>query len=979
MRKVKGKGWIAVATTALALGVSIPTTILAASPQAIQAVLTSAKSSDFDDKASLASDEAIQTESAKALESITGKWSQNTLDQVKAEIERQKELGLEAYVVQWGDTLSVIAEAIESDVQELADANGISDRDLILTGDILNGVLSETESVVVSQAPAQTNNSNQVTPAQPSTPAPEAPKPVEPEPETPDTDKPVEENPDTDKPVEENPDTDKPVEENPDTDKPVEENPDTDKPVEENPDTDKPVEENPDTDKPVEENPDTDKPVEENPDTDKPVEENPDTDKPVEENPDTDKPVEEDPGTDKPVEENPDTDKPNTGEPTPETPAPEEPSEELPTEESVESEHVVGEATREVISTEDVDSEIVGREGEAYVEGVVELSEGPYDINSNDYQDPSTYEKVETEVPLLDEEGNPLLDEEGNQLFDVVIEEVEIPGAWHQRSVIYSTTVHTTSPGVRVIYDNTLADGVEVEDFAGVTGVRNVTDVQEVIDGETVEQFVDDVVVTEMQDRVIRLGTKPAGNIKETVKETQVITQGKKVIKDPNKWEDFVEVVPGKAGSIVKVYETLYTQDGEVLATVEVSEDVIEAEYDVTIVGTKPIKGQKTVTDTVAIPFETEVREVDSYGTEERVIQAGVNGSKVVTTTIHTEKGVEVSREVTGEEITKAPVNKIVEVGKANLATKEVKETEAITFKKVTRNNPDMLEGETKVVQQGKDGVMTYTYKVELKDGVEVSRQLLGEEITTSAVDEITEVGTKSRIQTQLRSEQESIDPTIIERNNPNMYWDEMNVVQEGSNGLLMITFEDTYEDGKLVGTKEIKREVKVNPVDRIIEVGTKLREGEQERDLDLVRQEFHRLLNEHRVSLGKSELAYYDEMQEGADLRAYEVREGGGHFSHTRPDGTSHSTVFSDIKDIDGERFLVGENVLYRAWYDHQSEQDAALAMFNQFKNSPGHYANMISDSYSGQALGLHVNEKQRDTYTWTYVSMAQSLIRTY
>ena len=262
MRKLKGKGWIAVATTALALGASIPATILAASPQAIQAVLTSAKSSNFDGKDTLSNDEAIQTESSKALDAITSRWTMNDLDTVKAEITRQKDLGLEAYVVQWGDTLSVIAEAIESDVQELADANGITDRDLILTGDILNGVLSEAESVVVTPAPAQTDNSNQVTPAQPSTPAP-------------DTDKPVEEKPDTNKPVEEKPDTDKPVEEKPDTDKPVEENPDTDKPVEENPDTDKPVEEEPDTDKPVEEEPDTDKPVEEEPDTDKPVEEDP--------------------------------------------------------------------------------------------------------------------------------------------------------------------------------------------------------------------------------------------------------------------------------------------------------------------------------------------------------------------------------------------------------------------------------------------------------------------------------------------------------------------------------------------------------------------------------------------------------------------------------------------------------------------------------------------------------------------------------
>lgn len=52
MRKVRGKGWI-VASAALALGVAVPTTILATSPQAIQAVLTSAKSSTFTDKATL--------------------------------------------------------------------------------------------------------------------------------------------------------------------------------------------------------------------------------------------------------------------------------------------------------------------------------------------------------------------------------------------------------------------------------------------------------------------------------------------------------------------------------------------------------------------------------------------------------------------------------------------------------------------------------------------------------------------------------------------------------------------------------------------------------------------------------------------------------------------------------------------------------------------------------------------------------------
>ena len=281
MRKVKGL-WVAVALIG-AVGLSTPINVAnAQSP--VEFVLTSNASTKFANKAELSDDELVQTESAKALESITGKWTMNGLEQVKAEIQRQKDLGLEAYVVQWGDTLSVIAEAIESDVQELADVNGISDRGLILTGDILNGVLSEVESVDVSQAPTQNNNSNQVTPTQPSKPAPDTDKPVE---EKPDTNKPVEEKPDTDKPVEENPDTDKPVEENPDTDKPVEENPDTDKPVEENPDTDKPVEETP---KPEEPKPEEPKPEEPKPEEPKPETPKPETPKPEEPKPEEPKP-----------------------------------------------------------------------------------------------------------------------------------------------------------------------------------------------------------------------------------------------------------------------------------------------------------------------------------------------------------------------------------------------------------------------------------------------------------------------------------------------------------------------------------------------------------------------------------------------------------------------------------------------------------------------------------------------------------------
>lgn len=99
-------------------------------------------SSDFENKDVVQSDETIQKESSLAMGGIAATWTDNSVEEIKTEIERQRELGLPAYVVQWGDTLSVLAEALGVSVDYLVDLNNISDRHLILTGDILVGVLA---------------------------------------------------------------------------------------------------------------------------------------------------------------------------------------------------------------------------------------------------------------------------------------------------------------------------------------------------------------------------------------------------------------------------------------------------------------------------------------------------------------------------------------------------------------------------------------------------------------------------------------------------------------------------------------------------------------------------------------------------------------------------------------------------------------------------------------------------------------------
>ena len=67
--------------------------------------------------------------------------------------------------------------------------------------------------------------------------------------------------------------------------------------------------------------------------------------------------------------------------------------------------------------------------------------------------------------------------------------------------------------------------------------------------------------------------------------------------------------------------------------------------------------------------------------------------------------------------------------------------SEPATFETVRVANPDMLEGEEKVVQEGADGVRTSVYEVVWSNGQQVSRQFV-EELDSTAVDKIVEYGT---------------------------------------------------------------------------------------------------------------------------------------------------------------------------------------------------------------------------------------------
>lgn len=71
-----------------------------------------------------------------------------------------------------------------------------------------------------------------------------------------------------------------------------------------------------------------------------------------------------------------------------------------------------------------------------------------------------------------------------------------------------------------------------------------------------------------------------------------------------------------------------------------------------------------------------------------------------------------------------------------------VTQTEEVPFERVTVEDDTMDLGTSAVTTAGVAGVRTLTYTVTLTDGVETARELVGDEVTTAPIDEVTSVGT---------------------------------------------------------------------------------------------------------------------------------------------------------------------------------------------------------------------------------------------
>ena len=68
--------------------------------------------------------------------------------------------------------------------------------------------------------------------------------------------------------------------------------------------------------------------------------------------------------------------------------------------------------------------------------------------------------------------------------------------------------------------------------------------------------------------------------------------------------------------------------------------------------------------------------------------------------------------------------------------------------------------------------------------------------------------------------------------------------------------------------------------------------------------------------------------------------------FSHNRPDGRFFDSVMADLNY---NIFAFGENIAYGSKYG------SPKAVSEGWKNSPGHYANMINADYGSIGIGVY------------------------
>ncbi|RRN46262.1 LPXTG cell wall anchor domain-containing protein [Streptococcus halitosis] len=393
----------------------------------------------------------------------------------------------------------------------------------------------------------------------------------------------------------------------------------------------------------------------------------------------------------------------------------------------------------------------------------------------------------------------------------------------------------------REVENALLAEGVRRVKTAGQKGVRTIVETVTYTDGvETGREVKSNTITTPAVDEIVEVGTKkveaPVVTTKEETKTEEVTFQTKEVTNSDLPEGTRVVKTAGKNGVRTIVYTVTYT-DGVETGRVEKSNTITTPAVDEIVeVGTKkveaPVVTTKEETKTEEVAFQTkEVTNPDLPEGTRIVKTAGKKGVRTIVETVTYTDGKETGREVKSNTITTPAVDEVVEIGTKKVVapvvtTKEETKTEEVAFQTKEVTNPDLPEGSRQVKTAGKKGVRTIVETVTYTDGVETGRVEKSNAITTPAVDEVVEVGTKKVVAPVVTTKEETKTEDaafqVKEVKNADLPEGSRQVKAAGKKGVRTIVYTVTYTDGVETDRVEKSNTITTPAVDEIVEVGTK-------------------------------------------------------------------------------------------------------------------------------------------------------------
>ena len=406
----------------------------------------------------------------------------------------------------------------------------------------------------------------------------------------------------------------------------------------------------------------------------------------------------------------------------------------------------------------------------------------------------------------------------------------------------------------------------------------------------------------------------------------------------------------GVDGSITKVITTVY-ENGRMKSSTAVSEHVVDAIDEIVLVGTKeadatpaspekPVEPTTTTTTTEAPkPEAPVVKPVEPTTTtttteapkpaEEKPAEKPVEPTTTTTTTEAPKPEAPVVKPVeptTTTTTTEAP--KPVEV-----KTKETRKVRDLTIETETINDDTLPVGQEVVVNNGKAGYVEQDFEITTVNGVKKSEAKVGAERTVAGTKRVVRKGTGTKANFSRSNENTKRYATLEALNKATDA--ELSAIKKGD-----LEFKSTSKTKNVEEAKAITKY------------------GNEHLDVLKVNDEFARLMNAERAKKGVKPIAVDTELVRLAGIRSAELANQAGGASiyvngkaHVRLDGSSFSTVYKDYKGeklaFKGENLLGNIEVITDA-KNFLNETQVAKMMYEQWAASPGHYANMMSDSFT-------------------------------